>query len=69
MEVVRDTVEVAMPYRESRDRACNSPCSAEREQFRKRLESILRPFFRVTGDELQVELWNQEEVVQILRTL
>jgi hypothetical protein len=60
MEVVRDTVEVAMPYIESRDRACNPPRPAERERFRKRLESILRPFFKVTGDESQVELWKPE---------
>jgi len=61
MEVVRDTVEVAMPYIESRDRACNPPHPAERERFRKRLESILRPFFKVMGDEAQVELWKPDE--------
>lgn len=60
MEVVRDTVEVAMPYIESRVRACNPPRPAERERFRKRLESILRPFFKVTGDEPQVELWKPD---------
>jgi hypothetical protein len=56
MEVVRDTVEVAMPYIESRNRACNPPRPTERERFRKRLESILRPFFKVTSDEPQVKL-------------
>ena len=56
LEVVRDTVEVAMPYLESRKRACNPPLSKDCEVFRKRLETILRPFFKVTGDELQVEL-------------
>jgi hypothetical protein len=61
MEVVRDTVEVAMPYIESRNRACNPPSPIERERFRKRLESILRPFFRVTGDDAQVELWKPDE--------
>lgn len=60
MEVVRDTVEVAMPYIESRDRACTPPLSAERERFRKRLESILRPFYKVTGDDPQVELWKPD---------
>jgi type I restriction-modification system DNA methylase subunit len=60
MEVVRDTVEVAMPYIESRDRACNPPRPAERERFRKRLESILRPFFKVTGEEPHVELWKPD---------
>ena len=61
MEVVRDTVEVAMPYIESRNRACDPPRPVERERFRKRLESILRPFFKVTGDEAQVELWKPGE--------
>lgn len=60
MEVVRDTVEVAMPYGESRGRACNAPRPAERERFRKRLESILRPFFKVTGDEPHVEVWKPD---------
>ena len=60
MEVVRDTVEVAMPYIESRNRACSPPRPAERERFRKRLESILRPFFKVTGDEPHVELWKPD---------
>ena len=60
MEVVRDTVEVAMPYIKSRDRACNPPRPAERKRFRKRLEYILRPFFKVTGDEPQVELWEPD---------
>ncbi|MEQ1851460.1 MAG: N-6 DNA methylase [Chthoniobacteraceae bacterium] len=60
MEVVRDTVDVAMPYIESRDRACNPPRPVEREHFRKRLESILRPFFKATGDEAQIELWKPD---------
>jgi hypothetical protein len=60
MEVVRDTVEVSMPYIESRNRACNPPRPAERESFRKRLESILRPFFKVMGDEPQVDLWEPD---------
>ena len=59
IEVVRDTVEVAMPYIESRDRACNPPQLKDRERFRKRLELILRPFFKVTNDEPQVELLKQ----------
>lgn len=59
VEVVRDTVEVAMPYIESRERACNPPRPKDCEVFRKRLESILRPFFKVTDDEPQVELLKQ----------
>ncbi len=59
VEVVRDTVEVAMPYIESRERACNPPRQKDSEVFRKRLESILQPFFKVTGDEPRVELLQQ----------
>lgn len=59
IEVVGDTVEVAMPYIESRKRACNPPPPKDREYFRKRLESILRPFFKVTDDEPQVEFLKQ----------
>jgi len=33
MEVVRDTVDVTMPYTESRERACNPPSSPEGERF------------------------------------
>jgi len=66
MEVVRDTVEVTMPYIESRDRACNPPRPEDRERFRKRLESILRPFFKITDDEAQVELWKPDKT--FLRT-
>jgi hypothetical protein len=60
LEVVADTVAVAMPYMESRERACLPPRPAEREHFRKRLESILRPFFRVTDDDPQVDLWRPD---------
>lgn len=61
MEVIRDTVEVAMPYAKSRVRAFTPPRLAERECFCKRLESILRPFFVVTGHEAQVELWRPDQ--------
>jgi hypothetical protein len=62
MEVVRDTVEVAMPYIESRERACNPPRAQDCEHFRKRLESILRPFFKITGDSPHVELLKQSQL-------
>jgi len=60
MEVVRDTVDVAMPFIESRNRACTPPRPDECEHFRSRLESILRPFFKVTGDQPRVELWKPD---------
>jgi hypothetical protein len=56
-EVIYDTLDVALPYDESRERACTAPSLAERESFRRRLESVLCPFFRILGKEPQVTLW------------
>jgi hypothetical protein len=56
-EVIRDTLTVALPYDESRGRACKPPTLVERETFRRRLESVLRPFFKVLEKEPQVTLW------------
>lgn len=56
-EVIRDSVAVSLPYDESRDRACTPPIPPEREVFRRRLESVLRPFFKVLGKQPQVTPW------------
>jgi N-6 DNA Methylase len=61
LEVIRDTLAVGLPYDESRERACTAPTPAEREIFRRRLESVLRPFFKVLGKELQVALWKPDD--------
>ena len=61
LEVIRDTLSVSLPYDESRERACKAPISSERETFRRRLESALRPFFKVLGKEPQVTLWKPSE--------
>ncbi len=60
-EVIHDTITVALPYDESRERACRPPTTSERETFRRRLESALRPFFKVLGKEPQVTLWKPDE--------
>jgi hypothetical protein len=60
-EVIRDTLEVGLPYDESRDRACEPPIPSERETFRRRLESVLHPFFKVIGKEPQVTPWRSED--------
>jgi len=60
-EVIRDTLTVALPYKESRERACKAPSAGEREVFRRRLESALRPFFRVVGLEPKVTLWKPDD--------
>ena len=56
-EVIRDTLAVAMPYDEVREAACRPPTSKQREVFRARVESALRPFFRKLGREVQVSHW------------
>ncbi|HEY6170211.1 MAG TPA: N-6 DNA methylase [Verrucomicrobiae bacterium] len=60
-EVISDTLNVALPYDESRERACKAPTLVERETFRRRLESVLRPFFKVLGKEPQVTLWKSDD--------
>lgn len=61
MEVIRDTLDVCLPYNKSRLRACRVPTGAEREVFRRRLESVLRPFFKVLGKEPQVAVWKPDD--------
>ena len=56
LEVIQDTFDVCMPYKESRDRACQSPSNSERRTFCKRLESVLSPFFQVLGKQPEVTL-------------
>lgn len=60
LEVIVDTLEVREPSDELGKRASVPPSPAERTKFRARLESILRPFFKVTGDDLKVELWKPD---------
>ena len=56
-EVIRDTLAVAMPFRETREAACRAPTPQQRDVFRARVESALRPFFRKLGHELRAFLW------------
>jgi len=62
MEVIRDTLDVCLPYEESRMRACSTPKDKEYETFRRRLESVIYPFFKVLGKEPQVNLWKMDDV-------
>ncbi len=58
MEVIRDTLSVELPYQKVRARACLPPTEKEkeREKFRARVESILRPFFERLGKNVSVSL-------------
>ena len=58
MEVVRDTLSVELPYGAIRKRAFMPPREKdkEREKFRARVETVLRPFFKRLGKEVSVTL-------------
>jgi SAM-dependent methyltransferase len=56
LEVIADTLEIREPSDELGRRASIPPTANEKRKFKTRLESILRPFLKVTGDEPQVEL-------------
>ncbi len=56
VEVIRDTLETALPYNEIRKRACQRPTLDECRRFAARLESSLRPFLRKLKREAQVDL-------------
>jgi hypothetical protein len=56
LEVIADTLEIREPSDELGKRASVPPAENERRKFGTRLESILRPFFKVTDDEPHVEL-------------
>jgi N-6 DNA Methylase len=60
LEVIADTLEIREPSDEMGKRASVPPSASERNKFKSRLETILRPFFKVTGDEPQVELWKPD---------
>lgn len=62
LEVIRDTLEVSLPYDEPRERACRAPNGNEQERFRRRLEGLLKPFFEVVGEEPEVTRWRPEGV-------
>lgn len=60
LEVITDTLEIREPSDELGKRASEPPTPTERKAFKARLESILRPFFKATGDEACVELWKPD---------
>lgn len=57
LQVIHDTLDVSLPYAQSRLRACNAPTSDEHEQFRVQLEALLCPFFNVMGREPRLTFW------------
>lgn len=56
MQVIRDTVETAMPFQKSRSRACTPPLIADRKRFCSELKKLLQPFFAITNEEAEITL-------------
>ena len=54
-QVVKDTIQVASPYKEARDRANAPPTTAQRKDFYAALQRMLEPFFRITHETIQVD--------------
>ncbi|MCG3147493.1 MAG: hypothetical protein PCFJNLEI_00933 [Verrucomicrobiae bacterium] len=57
LEVIRDTLEVRNPNDELGIRASKVPTKPERDRFLRRVEFILRPFFKILGKQPELELW------------
>jgi predicted RNA methylase len=55
-QVIEDTLNVCLPYKEFRERACQRPDEADRTLFCKVLESLLAPFFGILGERPEVRL-------------
>lgn len=53
-QVVKDTLEVAPPYKEARDRANSAPARNEREAFYAELQRLLAPSFVITNEMIKV---------------
>ena len=54
-QVVKDTLEVAEPFKEARDRANAFPAKAERNQFYVVLQRFLAPSFNVTQETVSID--------------
>jgi hypothetical protein len=62
-QVVKDTLEVAPPFKEARDRANNAPTKKERNAFYVELQRLLDPSFNITDETVsitEVEIPKQE---------
>ncbi len=54
-QVVKDTLEVAEPFKEARDRANAPPAKAERNQFHIELQRLLAPSFNITQETVSID--------------
>ena len=56
MEVIRDTLNMELPFRSARAQASAQPGAKQRREFCARLEAVLRPFFKRLGQAVSVDL-------------
>jgi hypothetical protein len=54
-QVVKDTLEVAEPFKESRDRANSAPKKNNRNEFYTELQQLLKPSFDVTHETVSID--------------
>ncbi|MCX5828430.1 MAG: N-6 DNA methylase [Deltaproteobacteria bacterium] len=54
-QVVKDTLEVAPPFKEARDRANSAPAKKDRDAFYAELQRMLAPSFAVTDETVSVD--------------
>ncbi len=54
-QVVKDTLEVAAPFREARDRANSAPTKNERNVFYAELQRLLAPSFDITNEKVSID--------------
>jgi hypothetical protein len=59
IEVIRDTLEVREPNDELGVRASTPPNTQERTRFMRRVESILRPFFKMLNKQPELSPWSE----------
>ena len=54
-QVVKDTLEVAAPFKEARDRANSFPAKIERNEFYAELQRLLAPSFDITHETVLID--------------
>ncbi len=64
VEVIADTLEVREPNDELGKRASEMPTAAERKTFFSRVESHLRPLFKVLGKQPDATIWKPSESIE-----
>lgn len=60
LQVIRDTLNVSLPYVEILQHACTSPKVDEQVKFQQHLESLLCPFFNVMGKQPRLDFWQPQ---------